>query len=208
MSSEIYNSVTCVVCDRWLASAVDDGVLVEVFLVRRTVADKSGAVLLAVVGCAFGCIVEFLTVDQLQRYQSVKTKTCGNKAVDVSDLNKHGMVSIVEALERMKWTGLCTFFEPSYTQLVKAFYTCLQSEDEATLDSIAAEAILATDLNTEAPSTQAVESDVMCAETAASIILERRIADIPPEHIETIESSMQPKNENIVTELVVETVVA
>ncbi|MQM06115.1 hypothetical protein Taro_038934 [Colocasia esculenta] len=30
--------------------------LVEVFLVRRTVADRSGAVLLVVVGCAFGCM--------------------------------------------------------------------------------------------------------------------------------------------------------
>ncbi|MQL82690.1 hypothetical protein Taro_015158, partial [Colocasia esculenta] len=30
--------------------------LVEVFLVRRTVADKSSAVLLAIVGCAFGCM--------------------------------------------------------------------------------------------------------------------------------------------------------
>ncbi|MQL92081.1 hypothetical protein Taro_024701 [Colocasia esculenta] len=35
----------------------------------------------------------------------------------------------------MKWAGLCTVYEPSYPQLVKAFYTCLQSEDEATLVS-------------------------------------------------------------------------
>ncbi|MQL91280.1 hypothetical protein Taro_023896 [Colocasia esculenta] len=41
-------------------------------------------------GSVGGYSPAFLTVDQLERYQAVKIKLCGNKAVDLDDLGKHG----------------------------------------------------------------------------------------------------------------------
>ncbi|MQM02757.1 hypothetical protein Taro_035525, partial [Colocasia esculenta] len=62
MSYEIYNSVACVVCG-WLVLVVllMMELLVEVFLVRRTIADEFDAVLLVIVGCAFGCMCFSMT---------------------------------------------------------------------------------------------------------------------------------------------------
>ncbi|MQM11467.1 hypothetical protein Taro_044374 [Colocasia esculenta] len=46
---------------------------------------------------------EFLIAEQQERFTSVKTKLCGNKVVDVADLQKNGMGSVVAAMEKMKW---------------------------------------------------------------------------------------------------------
>ncbi|MQM18122.1 hypothetical protein Taro_051108 [Colocasia esculenta] len=78
----------------------------------------------------------FLTADQLERFSAVKIKLCGNKAVDLEDLEKHGMHSVVEALQRLKWTGICTISEPNYPHLAKAFYTCLKTEEDGSLTSM------------------------------------------------------------------------
>ncbi|MQM16239.1 hypothetical protein Taro_049193 [Colocasia esculenta] len=64
-----------------------------------------------------------------------KTKLCSNKAVDVADLEKNGMHSIVAAMQRLKWTQMATFYEASYPELVKAFYVCLKSEADGSLTS-------------------------------------------------------------------------
>ncbi|MQM20884.1 hypothetical protein Taro_053914, partial [Colocasia esculenta] len=78
----------------------------------------------------------FLTADQLERFLAVNIKLCGNKAVDLEDLEKHGMHSVVEALQRLKWTGIYTVSEPSYLHLAKAFYTCLKIEEDGSLTSM------------------------------------------------------------------------
>ncbi|MQM21578.1 hypothetical protein Taro_054622 [Colocasia esculenta] len=38
-------------------------------------------------------------------------KLCGNKVVDIADLEKYGMHNIVAAMDRMKWTEITTFSE-------------------------------------------------------------------------------------------------
>ncbi|MQL87684.1 hypothetical protein Taro_020235 [Colocasia esculenta] len=78
---------------------------------------------------------EFLTTDQQERFTSVKIKVCGNKAVDVADLPKNGMGSIIAAMERMKWSKMATLLEVSYPDLVKAFYVCLKTEEDGSLTS-------------------------------------------------------------------------
>ncbi|MQM02538.1 hypothetical protein Taro_035304 [Colocasia esculenta] len=40
-----------------------------------------------------------------------KTELCGNKAVDIANLEKNGMHNIVATMERMKWTEIATFSE-------------------------------------------------------------------------------------------------
>ncbi|MQM15167.1 hypothetical protein Taro_048107 [Colocasia esculenta] len=64
-----------------------------------------------------------------------KTKLCGNKAVDIADLEKNGMHNIVAEMERMKWTEIATFSKVSYPDLVKAFYVCLRTEADGSLTS-------------------------------------------------------------------------
>ncbi|MQM06137.1 hypothetical protein Taro_038956 [Colocasia esculenta] len=83
-----------------------------------------------------GYSATFLTVDQLERFLAVKIKLCGNKVVDLKDLEKHGMQSVVEALQRLKWSGICTVSEPSYPHLTKALYTCLKTEEDGSLTSM------------------------------------------------------------------------
>ncbi|MQL93169.1 hypothetical protein Taro_025808 [Colocasia esculenta] len=78
----------------------------------------------------------FLTTEQQERYASVKTKLCGHKAVDVADLQKSGMGSIIVAMNRLKWTKIATLSEVSYPNLVKAFYVCLKTEEDGTLTSM------------------------------------------------------------------------
>ncbi|MQM11561.1 hypothetical protein Taro_044469 [Colocasia esculenta] len=86
-------------------------------------------------GSVGGYSVAFLTVDQQEQFAAVKIKLRGNKAVDIEDLEKHGMNSIVEAIQRMKWSRLVTVSEPSYPDLAKAFYTCLKTEEDGSLSS-------------------------------------------------------------------------
>ncbi|MQM14135.1 hypothetical protein Taro_047065 [Colocasia esculenta] len=78
---------------------------------------------------------EYLSPEQQERFTFVKTKLCGNKTVDVTDLEKNGMHSIVAAVRRMQWTIILTFSEVSYPDLVKAFYVCLKSEADGSLTS-------------------------------------------------------------------------
>ncbi|MQM00990.1 hypothetical protein Taro_033741 [Colocasia esculenta] len=77
----------------------------------------------------------FLTAEQQERFAAVKTKLCGNKAVDVADLEKNGMHYVIAAMQRTKWTRMVTISEASYPDLVKAFYTCLKSEEDGSLIS-------------------------------------------------------------------------
>ncbi|MQL97923.1 hypothetical protein Taro_030630 [Colocasia esculenta] len=46
------------------------------------------------------------------------------------------MGSIIEALDRLKWTKMATIYEVSFPDLVKAFYVCLKSEVDETLTSM------------------------------------------------------------------------
>ncbi|MQL90344.1 hypothetical protein Taro_022935 [Colocasia esculenta] len=64
-------------------------------------------------GSVGGYSVAFLTADQQERYSAMKTKLCGNKAVDLADLEKHGMHGVVEALQRLKLAGICWKLEKS-----------------------------------------------------------------------------------------------
>ncbi|MQM18036.1 hypothetical protein Taro_051022 [Colocasia esculenta] len=77
----------------------------------------------------------FLTVEQQERFTTVKIKVCGNKAVDVADLQKNGMGNIIAAMERMKWSKMATLSEVSYPDLVKAFFVCLKTEEDGSLTS-------------------------------------------------------------------------
>ncbi|MQL94737.1 hypothetical protein Taro_027394 [Colocasia esculenta] len=79
--------------------------------------------------------IAFLTVDQQERFAAVRIKLCENKAVDIEDLEKNRMHSIVEAIERMKWMKMVTVSEPDYPDLAKAFYTCLKTEEDGSLSS-------------------------------------------------------------------------
>ncbi|MQL99695.1 hypothetical protein Taro_032421 [Colocasia esculenta] len=87
-------------------------------------------------GTVGGYGAAFLTAEQQSRFASVKAKVCGNKAVDLANLEKNGMGSLVEALQRLKWTKIATLSEVSYPDLVKAFYVCLKTEADGTLTSL------------------------------------------------------------------------
>ncbi|MQL83074.1 hypothetical protein Taro_015558 [Colocasia esculenta] len=78
-------------------------------------------------GSVGGYSAEYLTTEQQERFTFVKTKVCGNKVVDVPNLEKNGMGSIAETLRRMQWMEIATFAEVSYPDLVKAFYVCLSA---------------------------------------------------------------------------------
>ncbi|MQM15705.1 hypothetical protein Taro_048656 [Colocasia esculenta] len=86
-------------------------------------------------GSVGGYNVVFLTTEQPKRFAAVRIKLCENKAVDIEDLEKYGMHSIVEAIERMKWMQMVTIFEPGYPDLAKAFYTCLKTKEDGSLFS-------------------------------------------------------------------------
>ncbi|MQM12253.1 hypothetical protein Taro_045169 [Colocasia esculenta] len=87
-------------------------------------------------GTVGGYEAAFLTAEQQSRFASVKAKICGNKAVDLLNLEKNGKSSLVEALQRLKWTKIATLSEVSYSDLVKAFYVCLKTEEDGTLTSL------------------------------------------------------------------------
>ncbi|MQM18208.1 hypothetical protein Taro_051196 [Colocasia esculenta] len=89
----------------------------------------------AIFGSLGGYSAEFLTPEQQERFKFVKTKVCGNKTVDIADLEKNGMYNVVEALIRMQWMGVTTFSEVSYPDLVKAFYVCLNTQEDGSLVS-------------------------------------------------------------------------
>ncbi|MQM20479.1 hypothetical protein Taro_053500 [Colocasia esculenta] len=78
---------------------------------------------------------EYLSPKQQERFTFLKMKVCGNKAVDVPNLEKIGMSSIAETLRKMQWMDIATFTEVSYPDLVKAFYVCLRSEADGSLVS-------------------------------------------------------------------------
>ncbi|MQL89703.1 hypothetical protein Taro_022283 [Colocasia esculenta] len=78
---------------------------------------------------------EFLTPEQQERFTFVKAKLYGNKEVDIADLEKNGMHSVVAAIIRMQWMGIATLSEVSYPDLVKAFYVCLKSKADGSLTS-------------------------------------------------------------------------
>ncbi|MQL72075.1 hypothetical protein Taro_004406, partial [Colocasia esculenta] len=82
-----------------------------------------------------GYSAEFLSAEQQERFTFVKTKLCRNKVVDVANLEKNGMISVVVAIRRMQWMGITTFSEVSYPDLVKAFYVCLRTEADGSLIS-------------------------------------------------------------------------
>ncbi|MQM01945.1 hypothetical protein Taro_034703 [Colocasia esculenta] len=64
-------------------------------------------------GSLGGYSAEFLSPEQQERFTFVKTKICGNKAVDIEDLEKNGMHSVIEAMNRMQWMGITTLSEIS-----------------------------------------------------------------------------------------------
>ncbi|MQL88097.1 hypothetical protein Taro_020647 [Colocasia esculenta] len=86
-------------------------------------------------GSVGGYGTEFLTAEQHERFTFVKTKLCGNKAVDITDLQKNGMHNIVAAMETMMWMEIATFSKVSYLDLVKAFYVYLRTEANRSLTS-------------------------------------------------------------------------
>ncbi|MQL94395.1 hypothetical protein Taro_027052 [Colocasia esculenta] len=140
----------------------------------------------------------FLMADQLERFSAVKIKLCGKKVVDLEDLEKHGMHSVVEALQRLKWIGICTVSEPSYLHLAKAFYTCFKTEEDWSLTSMVkgnvwtktsvteGEAIIGK--ASDAPPVQEEEATVRVDEPSAS---ERKIEDFAPELIEPFGQSAE-----------------
>ncbi|MQL71665.1 hypothetical protein Taro_004007 [Colocasia esculenta] len=86
-------------------------------------------------GSLGGYNAEFLTPEQQKRFTFVKTKLCGNKEVDVANLRKNGMSSVADLINQMQWTGVTTFSEVSYPDLVKAFFVCMRSEEDGSLVS-------------------------------------------------------------------------
>ncbi|MQL81782.1 hypothetical protein Taro_014241 [Colocasia esculenta] len=82
-----------------------------------------------------GYSAEFLTPEQQERFTFVKTKLCGNKEVDVANLRKSGMSSVVDLINQMQWTEITTFSEVSYPDLVKAFFVCMKTEEDGSLVS-------------------------------------------------------------------------
>ncbi|MQL83549.1 hypothetical protein Taro_016040, partial [Colocasia esculenta] len=87
-------------------------------------------------GSVGGYGAAFLTAEEQTRFASVMAKVCGHKTVDLVDLEKNGMGSLVEALQRLKWTKIATLSDVSYPDLVKAFYVCLKIEEDGTLTSM------------------------------------------------------------------------
>ncbi|MQM03889.1 hypothetical protein Taro_036677 [Colocasia esculenta] len=71
-------------------------------------------------GSLGGYDAEFLTPEQQERFTFVKTKVCGNKAVDVVDLEKNGMHSVVATMSRMQWMGITTFSKGRVEELLVA----------------------------------------------------------------------------------------
>ncbi|MQL96594.1 hypothetical protein Taro_029281 [Colocasia esculenta] len=88
-----------------------------------------------IAGSLGGYGAEFLTPEQQERFTFVKTKVCGNKTVDIADLEKNDMHSVAAALSKMQWLGITTFSEVSYPDLVKAFFVCLRAEADGSLVS-------------------------------------------------------------------------
>ncbi|MQL92721.1 hypothetical protein Taro_025354 [Colocasia esculenta] len=88
-----------------------------------------------IAGSLGGYNAEFLTPEQQERFTFVKTKLCGNKEVDVANLRKNGMSSVVELINQMQWTEVTTFSEVSYPDMVKAFFVCLRTEEDGSLVS-------------------------------------------------------------------------
>ncbi|MQM17884.1 hypothetical protein Taro_050865 [Colocasia esculenta] len=88
-----------------------------------------------VFGTVGGYGVAFIIAEQQEQFAAVMTKLCGNKAVDVVDLEKNGMHSVVAAMQRMKWTRMVTISKERYPDLVKAFFNCLKSEEDGSLTS-------------------------------------------------------------------------
>ncbi|MQM22432.1 hypothetical protein Taro_055484 [Colocasia esculenta] len=87
-------------------------------------------------GSVGGYRATFLTAEEQTRFASVKAKICRHKAVDLADLEKNGMGSLVEALQRLKWKKIATLSDVSYPDLVKAFYVCLKTEEDGTHTSM------------------------------------------------------------------------
>ncbi|MQL93233.1 hypothetical protein Taro_025876 [Colocasia esculenta] len=72
---------------------------------------------------------EYLSAEQQERFTFVKTKVCGNKAVDVPNLEKNGMGSIEETLRRMQWMEIATFTESAAEQQAVAPVEQQQAEE-------------------------------------------------------------------------------
>ncbi|MQM00991.1 hypothetical protein Taro_033740 [Colocasia esculenta] len=87
-------------------------------------------------GSVGGYGAAFLTAEEQTRFASVKAKLRGHKAVDLENLEKNGVGSLVEALQRLKWTKIATLSDVSYPDLVKGFYVCLKTEEDGTLTSM------------------------------------------------------------------------
>ncbi|MQM19995.1 hypothetical protein Taro_053009, partial [Colocasia esculenta] len=94
-----------------------------------------------VVLCSRALFARFTPYSFQEWFAAVKVKLCGNKVVDIEDIEKHGMHSIMEAIQRMKWLRLVIVSEPSYLDLAKAFYTCLKTEEDGSLCSSVKEMI-------------------------------------------------------------------
>ncbi|MQM04550.1 hypothetical protein Taro_037350 [Colocasia esculenta] len=76
-----------------------------------------------------GYRAEFLTVEQQVRFATVKIKLCGHKAVDVADLQKNGMGSIGEALNRLKWSKMATISDIMVPRSA-TFSTCTRADSD------------------------------------------------------------------------------
>ncbi|MQM19777.1 hypothetical protein Taro_052789 [Colocasia esculenta] len=68
-------------------------------------------------------------IDDKERFATVKTKLCRHKAVDVADLQKNGMGSVVVAMERLKWTKLATLSEIVVPRSA-TFSTCTKADSD------------------------------------------------------------------------------
>ncbi|MQM06827.1 hypothetical protein Taro_039656 [Colocasia esculenta] len=103
----------------------------------------------------------FLTAEQQERYASIKTKLCRHKAVDVADLQKNGMGSIVAAMDRLNRTRSSSVEAPT-------------AEEVAT-----------------APAERAAAPSVEAEAAATSAESSNKIKDIPPEDIEPVGHSSE-----------------
>ncbi|MQL88938.1 hypothetical protein Taro_021506 [Colocasia esculenta] len=146
----------------------------------------------------------FLTAEEQARFASVKAKLCRHKAVDLADLEKNGIGSLVEALQRLKWTKIATLSDVCYPDLVKAFYVCLRIEEDGTLTSMVkgtqiriTRDLLASlfevptsgrsgvhSLDTKVKGLGTIEVLAAAVSAVAEEESSRRIENIPPEHIE------------------------
>ncbi|MQL93293.1 hypothetical protein Taro_025929 [Colocasia esculenta] len=75
---------------------------------------------LTVSGSVGGYGAAFLIAKEQSRFASVKAKLCGPKAVDLADLEKNGMGSLVEALQRLKWTKIATLSDGRVEEFLAA----------------------------------------------------------------------------------------